>query len=203
MKNKTNATLILVSIITLCIVGGFYYLVTYVSGLSEKTTELKSEVESKQIKINHIQNVNKSAEKTSEDSVKIMDHFIKADGAIDFVSSVESTASDFSLKYNTNAIENVENEMLASQGKQILRISMSLSGGWKNILKFITYIESLPYAVKVEKVELSAGTAVVSVDAPVVPATSDKVVIKASPKETSWKLSIIFSIVKIKEKGGR
>ncbi|MCF7865753.1 MAG: type 4a pilus biogenesis protein PilO [Candidatus Pacebacteria bacterium] len=199
MKNKTNTSLILISIITLCVVGCFYYVVTYVSSLSQKSADLKGEIESKQIKINHIQNVNKSAEKTSGDAVKIMEHFIKPDGSIDFISSVESAAADFSLKYNTNSIENVEYEELSSQGKQILKISMSLSGGWKNILKFLTYIESLPYAVRVDKVEMSSGVAVENTETSTVD-SSGKASLKAVPTEISWKLSIIFSVVKIKEK---
>jgi Tfp pilus assembly protein PilO len=169
-----------------------------------KTAELKSEVESKQIKINYIQNINKSAEKTSEDSIKIMNHFVKADGAIDFVSSVESVASGFLLKYNTNTIENIEEETLAAQDKQILRVSMSLSGGWKNILKFLTYIESLPYAVRVEKAEITAEiTAESMVSSGDTSSANGSTGTKIQASESTWRLSLVFSVVKIKEKDNR
>lgn len=197
MKNKTNTTLILISITAIAVIGSFVYWISYIQGLSAKTAELKSEVETKQIKVNRIQNINKSAEKTSEDSVKIMNHFIKAGGSIDFVSAVESTAADFSLKYNTNTIENIENDVLSSQGKQILKVSMTLSGGWKNIVKFLTYIESLPYAIRVEKVDLTAEGVVFTGD------STDPANTKIQTTEPSWRMSLIFSVVKIKEKGNR
>lgn len=194
MKNKTNSSLILAVCIALITIGGFFYGVSYVDGLSMKTAELKSEVEVNQIKISHIQSVNKSAEKTSEDAIKIGNHFIKSNGSIDFVSQVESVATDFSLKYNTNSIENIEHDMLTSQGKDLLKISMTLSGGWSNILKFISYIESLPYSVRIEKVDLAAEGAVSAVA---------ENTIAVATKNPSWKLSITFSVVKIKENSGR
>lgn len=189
-------------IITLAALGGFSYLVSYVSGLSEKTAELKGDIESKQIKINHIQNVNKSAEKTSEDGVKILNYFIKPDGAIDFVSSVESTAGDFSLKYNTNSIDNVENDVLGGQGKDLLKMSMTLSGSWKNILKFLTYVESLPYAVQVERVELSSTSPIASNIAPA-GTSSSSAKAKVAASDSLWNLSITFSVVKMKDKPDR
>jgi Tfp pilus assembly protein PilO len=196
----------LVVIIALAALGGFSYVVSYISGLSQKTSDIKSDIESKQIKINHIQNVNKSAEKTSEDGIKIVNYFIKSDGVIDFVSSVESTAGDFSLKYNTTSIDNAGNDVLAAQGKDLLKMSMTLSGSWKNILRFLTYIESLPYAVRVERVELSssAASAVVASanDSSSVSSSSSAKSVKAkvSTPDSIWNLSIAFSVVKIKDK---
>lgn len=201
MKNKTSTSLIVVILITLSALAGLFYMITYVESLSEKTAEIRSDIEVKQIKIKHIQGINKSAEKTSEDGAKVMSYFIKSDGAIDFVSLVESTASDLSLKYNTNSIENISNDILASQGKDILKLSMTLSGGWKNILKFLLYIESLPYAVRVEKVELKSEGAVAPVSNSVTDVGPDQIV--SQPRESSWNLSLSFSVVKIKEKTGR
>lgn len=201
MKNKTSTSLIVVALVTLCGLAGLFYMITYVEGLSEKTAEIKSDIEVKQIKIKHIQGINKSAEKTSEDGTKVMSYFIKSDGAIDFVSLVESTASTLSLKYNTNSIENISDDILSSQGKDILKISMTLSGGWKNILKFLLYVESLPYSVRVEKVELTSEGAPAPVASSAEGISSEQSI--SQPRESSWRLALSFSVVKIKERVGR
>jgi Tfp pilus assembly protein PilO len=196
MKNKTNTYLILVTLIAIAATGGFSYAVRYISGLAEKTSELKTEIESKEIKIRHVLKTNKSAEKTSEDRIKLMQYFVKANGAIDFVSALEAQASNFSLKYNTNSIDNTETDALSSQGKQLLKISMSLSGSWKNIVKFITYVESLPYALNIEKAQLtSEGIKDVneSLDTSI---TSAKVVVK----ESVWNLLVNFSVITMKDR---
>ncbi len=162
---------------------------------------MREEIENKEIKIKRIQRLNTSADKTKSDRAMLLNYFVKPNGAIDFVSSLEETASNFNLEYSTNAIENVEAEVLASQDKQLLRIGMSLSGGWKNITKYILYIESLPYPIRVEKLELvSEGVVTKSVPAEssLASSTSKTITVK-SIVESKWKLGITFSTVMMKK----
>lgn len=207
MKNKTNIQVILSLCIALIAVSGFVFSSYYINGLTEKTSLLKEEIESKQIKIRRIQNLSKSAEKTNTDREKLASYFVESDKAIDFVSELEGVASNLGLQYSTNVIENVEMESLSLQNKQLLRINMTLSGGWRTILTYLLYIESLPYALNIEKLEM-ASEGIPTVNSQVetqtekVGASSTKpapVVVKA-PAESKWKLGITFSVVKVKDK---
>lgn len=203
MKNKTNTYVILASLLTLLSIGGFVYMVNYIDGLTQKSALLFGEIEIKEAKLRNIQNINKSAEKTTEDRETIMNHFVKADSSIDFVSMLESTAANFALKHSINSIENTEMESLATQDKQLLRISMTLTGGWRNVLKFLTYVESLPYALYIEKVELSSEGGVADVASTVVStqsasSTGENKTLVA--RQSNWKLNITFSVVKVKDK---
>lgn len=207
MKNKTNIQVLLALCAALLAVGGFVFSTYYIGGLTEKTSLLKEEIETKEIKIKRIQYLNKSAEKTNEDRTKLLDYFIKSDGAVDFVSSLEEVASSFNLVYSTNSIENTEIETLSAQDKQLLRVSMTLSGGWRNVVGYLLYIESLPYALNIEKLELvSEGVSPVfsSVSAPVSQtnqtAQPESTATTKAVSESKWKLGITFSVVKIKDK---
>lgn len=207
MKNKTNIQVILSLCIALIAVSGFVFSSYYIKGLTEKTSVLKEEIESKQIKIRRIQNLSKSAEKTNADREKMVSYFVESNKAIDFVSELEGVASNLGLQYSTNVIENVEMESLSQHNKQLLRINMTLSGGWRTILTYLLYIESLPYALNIEKLEM-ASEGVPAVNSQVetqtekVGASSTKpapVAVKA-PVESKWKLGITFSVVKVKDK---
>ncbi len=198
MKNKTNIYLILSCCAAILAIAGFVYGSYYISGLTAKTTALEGEIEGKEIKIQRIQNTNKSAERTTADRAKLSGYFVGMNDAVEFVSSLESAASGFGLSYSTNAIDNVESETLAAQGKQLLRVSMTLTGAWRNIIKYLLHVESLPYSINIEKVEL-ASEGGSSVPAPTAPAgTSTAAVSRAN--ESKWRLGIVFSVIKIKEK---
>ena len=116
MKNKTNLALILSCCCALVAIGGLAYGAYYINGLTAKTTKLEEEIGVKENKIKRIQNINKSAERTAEDRVKISNYFVGPNGAVDFVSSLEATASGLNLNYLTNSIENKENEALNLSG---------------------------------------------------------------------------------------
>lgn len=204
MNKKTNIQLIFSICLGLLAVGGFVYAAYYISGLTNKTSLLREEIENKEIRIKRIQRLNNSADKTKSDRAMLLNYFIKPNGAIDFVSSLESVASKFNLQYSTNVIENVETEILASQDKQLLRVGMSLSGGWKNVLKYILYIESLPYPITVEKLELVSegivGRPAIAESSPASPTSSTTKTIAVKPiVESRWKLGITFSTVMMKK----
>lgn len=201
MNKKTNIQLIVSICLSLLTIGGFVYAAYYINGLTEKTSLLREEIENKEIRIKRIQRLNASADKTKSDRSMLQNYFVKPNGAIDFVSSLEETASNFNLEYSTNAIENIESETLASQDKQLLRIGMSLSGGWKNIVKYILYVESLPYPISIEKLEL-VSEGIVARPVPTESSISSSTSKTITPKpvtESRWKLGITFSTIMMKK----
>lgn len=196
MKNKTNLSLIFSCLSALIAIAGFVFGSYYINGLTAKSSTLQEEIVNKESKIKRIQNINKSAERTAEDRVKISNYFVGANGAIDFVSSLESTAASLGLTYTTNAIDTKENEILVTQGKELFRTNMTLSGSWRNVIKYLLYIESLPFSIDIEKVELvSEGVSVAAVN----PDASSTAATR-SLSESKWRMNIAFSVIKFKEK---
>lgn len=206
MKTRTNIQVIFSLCVALIAVSGFVFSSYYINGLTEKTSSLQGEIETKQIKIKRIQNLNKSAEKTNADREKLVNYFVESNKAIDFVSELEGVASKFGLQYSTNSIENIEMENLSVQNKQLLRINMTLSGGWRTILTYLLYIESLPYALNIEKLEMLSEGVPINLQAKTqiegVEASSTKLmpIDTKTTVDSKWKMAITFSVVKVKDK---
>lgn len=206
MKTRTNIQVIFSLCVALIAVSGFVFSSYYINGLTEKTSSLQGEIETKQIKIKRIQNLNKSAEKTNADREKLVNYFVESNKAIDFVSELEGVASKFGLQYSTNSIENIEMENLSVQNKQLLRINMTLSGGWRTILTYLLYIESLPYALNIEKLEMLSEGVPINLQAKTqiegVEASSTKLIPidTKTTVDSKWKMAITFSVVKVKDK---
>lgn len=194
MKGQTNTYLILVILLTTFSVGSYTYFNWHISKLTNKIVEVKSSVENKQIKLRYIELVNSSAEKTVEERKRISDYFIKSDGSVSFVSYVEHVALSLGLKNSTNSIESIQVGTLIEQNRELLRINMTLSGDWLSLAKFIAFIESLPYSVKIDRIDLLNGTTTTPVS------TQDEVKTLKKPinKGTGWNMSVTFSVVKIK-----
>ena len=196
MKNQTNTYLILAVLLAGGSIIGLWYFSEYIYGLTEKTTELREQVETQELKIKRDQLLSKSAQNTNVERQKLSSLFIQPNASIDFVSSLEKSASDLSLLYSTNQIENISPDSLSSQGKELLKISMTISGKWSSVLRFLRYIETLPYVVKIERVDLVSGASVESTDPTTAPAKNVNINID---KSNTWKLQISFSVIKIKD----
>jgi Tfp pilus assembly protein PilO len=189
MRNKTNTYLILLIIIALSLVTAYAYLSVYISGLTDKTTEIKTDIESMRIKLAHTRKLNVSAEKTQDERKTVMSYFLNPDQVVDFVTNLESVAGNFGLLYTINSIENIDFGTLPESNKELLKVSMSLSGSWSTILRFLAYIETMPYAVHIDKLDINSN----STGAPASVGTSSKV------SNSTWSMSVIFSIIKNKE----
>lgn len=205
MKNKTNTYLILAIVLAGGSVTGLWYFSEYVNGLTEKTSLLKEQVETQELKIRRDQILSKSAQNTNIERQQLASYFIKQNASIDFISSVENTASNLGLSYNTNQIDNSTTENLSSQNKELLKISMTVSGKWSSVIKFLRYIETMPYSVKVEKVYLSTDIEATAQDSSSTVSPSNtadknaKVAATPTQKGSSWKLQVSFSVIKIKD----
>lgn len=188
MKRKTNTYLIILTILGVAITAGYVYLSFYIAGLTDKTAEIKTEIETMRIKLAHARKLNVSAEKTADERKKVMSYFLEQRQVIDYVTSLESVADSFGLMYTTNSIENTDSDTLSPNNKELLKVSMSLTGKWSSLIRYLSYIESLPYAVHIDKLDISTGGT-----------NSTTVIASSTNKEPSWSMSLIFSTIKNKE----
>lgn len=196
MKSNSKKYLIICSILAVISVVGYIFFTNYIAGLTDKTSALKSDIDLNQIKYFRLESLRKATENTSDQKQKITDLFVSTNKAVDFIGEVEGLAKASNLSYSTKSIENSDAGNLSEQNKDLLTITISTTGSWSNTIKFIRLIETLPYSVKVESVDLtSAGPSSASSDASVqsVESTSTPNVVSSK-----WTLTIKFSVIEIK-----
>ncbi len=174
----------------LAAVGGYVYGVRYVASLSERTSALKKDVEVIDIKYSHILSLEKAAKETGDETLRVNKILIPANGAIDFVSRIEASASQKGLTYNTDSIEARSVPDLESHGKELLVVSFTASGRWSSVVRLIKSIENMPHAIKFEKLDLI----MLGESQPAAGASST-----AAAIDRSWKASIIFTAIKVKD----
>jgi len=199
MGNKTFNLLIFASVSAAIMVGFYAYSVHYVQGLVDDTASLRSDIEQDQAQYQHLQVLHDAIASTGDDKQKITHYFVPAGGAVDFITSFEKAAVSSSLKFTTVSIDTSSIPELDSQGKELLDVVFSTEGSWSNTLHFLSLLESLPYSVSIDRVEVSS-----SGEAPsLVGSGSD--IQKGQPGKTvqpgpsDWKTSLSFRIVKIKD----
>lgn len=126
-------------------------------------------------------NAKKAENSTAIDASQLDDFFIPADGALSFVEYIENLAASSGLGYRINLFDADQNADMAKYDKEFLKTSLTTTGSLKNSRNFISLIQTLPYNVKITKVDLKKGA-----DASV----------GAAPSKESWTMIIDFSIVK-------
>lgn len=186
MKQKTTTYLISLSIVAIILIAGYVYVLYYIFGLTGKTTATKTEIESMRIKLAHARKLNVSAEKTSDERKRVMGYFLEQDQVVDYVTNLETVANSFKLEYNTNSIENTDSDTLSQNNKELLKVSMTLAGSWQSLIRYLAYMESLPYAIHIDKLDISSASNVT-------------VVSTTTPKTIVWNMSLVFSTIKNKE----
>ncbi len=198
MKSNTKTLSIFFVTLAVLSVASFVYGTRYIEGLISGATELKEDIEKLQVKAGHLKALHQAAQDTNDDKVKINSYIVQAGGSVPFITELENLASNIGLDYNTDRIETKSLPELDAQGKELLSISFTAKGTWTPVFKFIKLVESMPYSINIQKIDLFASVAdkKVVVD---VGTTSTTTVTRAPLKENNWKVVILFDVVKNKE----
>ncbi len=210
MNNTTKNLYIVMLIVALCAVGGYVYATRYVSGLTQKTSDTKEEIDNLEAKYNHLQALHKAAANTSDEKGKISSYIVRPGGSVDFITNIEQVAAASRLSYNTDRIEAKDVPELGDSQKELLEVAFSASGNWSDLVRFVKLVELMPYGMKIQRVEFtSLGKAPVAVSKVTASdignggaagvATSTMVIDKSSGRENRWNASILFDVVKNKD----
>ena len=188
MKNNTTKILILSIVLAVLLVGLYVYSTQYISGLVKKTAEIKEEIGKSQAVYKNAETIERSSRNIEIQKIKIASYFVPAGGAINFIADLERVAADFGLEYTTQNISEENTEELDHQGKGFLRVTFSASGSWKNIMRLLRFVESLPYGLSIDKVDLNTDKGV--------PGVEDA---SGNVSARKWSATMTFSVLKTKD----
>ena len=182
---KKNLTTLILSLLVLIAAGvGAELLFARTLSMKGQIVELATEIEGMKGEAEKLSSQQQVANTTGDEIKELDSFFVPADGALDFVEYVESLASASSLVYKIELFDVEQDAVLKEQGKELLRTSIRTTGSIKNIRVFLSLIESLPFNIKVTRVDLrrtvaQAGTTAV---------------------KDEWTMLIDFTAIKIMEK---
>ncbi len=197
MKTTTKTIFIIVTFLTLVCVGGYAYVTQYVSGLTQKTTEVKDQIDQLEAELGHLQALHNAAQNSSDEKAKINSFVIQPGESVNFITKLEQLAGSRGLVYSTDRIETKGSIDLDLYQKELLQVSFMVFGEWSEVYRFIKLTESLPYAITIERVELTTTKSDFSNVANVRSVSTSTKNIKSG--ENLWKMNILFDVVKTKD----
>lgn len=144
------------------------------SKLEGELTTLHQSVRDLEAQQKRILSVRDTAEASGSDVVVIDTYFVNDKGALDFVKYIENLAVSSGLTFKIDVIDTQANEALAASGKEYLKTAIRTTGSLSNIRIFLNLIESLPYNVKMSRVDVR----------------------KTGEGVRDWSMTVDFSVVK-------
>ncbi len=154
MKTRTTFVLSIVALITLIAIAGYYFLYAYIGGLSQQTADLNEKLQNTQVKYQRAEALHAIAESGTNEGQQLDQYFVQPNKEIDIVKSLEQLAVNLSLNSTTEVIESQDLAILQTQNKDLLHLTMNVTGRLSSVRKFQSTIESLPYNVRLNKVDL-------------------------------------------------
>lgn len=195
--------------LALLAVGGVIYTTHYIGGLAQRTEELKRYISEKQIVYRQAESLQKVAASAVDQKVQIAGYFVPAGNAVGFISDLEKIASGFGLEYTTQNIDQQNSDELNDHGKELLKLTFSARGSWSSLMRLLKAIETLPYGLRIDKIDLDTSPDSAPVVPVIVTASStgsgaqQAAIAAESAKKRVWSAIILFSVVKTKDNNAR
>lgn len=147
MKKRSITTLtsaILLNVVILVVLGLIFYEVRH---KNQQISSVQNEISFESKKIDRLKNLQTLVETTSGDRELLDHYFLSKDNLVEFISLVEQLAKDAGVKVG---LDNVGEEESENSQYLNLRMNISTSGSWSDVLRYIAMLENLPYVVKLD-----------------------------------------------------
>jgi len=152
IEKQTIVTVGVFSAIILLIVAGIIVPTAgYIKKLNDETTNLKNYLERKYESTVHL----KSSIKKIEEIKSIVDeypkYFFRPGDELVLITALENTAT------KNKVTQKIENSNLDQKNIDQVKITLSVSGDYENVLNYIADLEQLKYFINLEKIQITSG----------------------------------------------
>jgi Tfp pilus assembly protein PilO len=154
MNKRYFITLAIVFTLSVIAIGGAYMFHTKTIEIESELSSLHNEVQTLSIQANRVISLRQVATATGDDLEKLQVFFVAKDGALDFVKYIEGLAVSSGLTFSIDTVDEYADPALVPYDKTLLKMSVRTTGTKTRIRAFLSLIESLPYNVKIQRLDL-------------------------------------------------
>ncbi len=209
LKLSNTGTLVTIMLLAVILMAGiYYYFFNTLRKEVESSSSLANDTATLAVEENNLDSLRSTFSNTGNDQEKINSYFVQKDGAVDFINSIENLASSAHLVGKTDSV-NTTDMTPPSPMYELLHLTFSTRGSWRNTYYFLSLLESLPYNISIRQVGMhSAGDTTIDVLPVLTPDLSASsssstvltvVPIVTRPKPGSvWETNYDFTVVKLK-----
>ncbi len=182
-------------ILVLLMVGAYYYFFHELRVTGEKISTLSNETTSLLTEETNLNSLKAVFSDTTNERQKINSYFVQSDGAVDFITIIENLATFANLNHETQTV-NTEEENPSSANRERLHITFRTNGSWQNTYYFISLLESLPFQLTINQINLhsTGGTVAETISS----SSSTSISTVATKKSSVWETSYDISVTKLK-----
>lgn len=159
MKTRTTYTLIFFSILSAIFIAGYFLSISHIKSLGTNADKENSEVADLEVKYARATSLNAIAKSGRGDVERLNDFIVQPGGEIGVVKTLEQLARNLSLVSTTDSIDTQDIGTSTLKTKEFLHIVISTTGRWESTRRFLSLIETLPYNVKENRIDLFASGA--------------------------------------------
>ena len=132
---------------------GCYFLFKDIRLRNEHISKLSQEVSSLSSKQDYLVSTQKMIGSINQDIIRIDNSIITKDGDVAFIENLELIAKSNGLTLNIDSLVFEDDTKLTGAGLTTLKIKAKTTGNWSNTYRFLSQIESLPFKIKVNRLE--------------------------------------------------
>jgi hypothetical protein len=149
------ALIAVLSVLCLAAAGGYWFLYSGLSETNARSASLLGEIRAEEKRAEEARLLGDLVEETQAERAAIDAKFVGKEDIVPFIERIEATAKAAGIKADVASVDLAPVEGSASKEAVVLRLSAS--GSWRDTMHFAALLESLPYAINVKAVSLSAS----------------------------------------------
>lgn len=153
-SHSTKQIVILFAAIVFVLLGLHYFVFSFIKNTAVEVLTLERDVESMRTQVFEF------SKYTPEDLMALAQlvsaKFISRGDFVEFIQTIETKGRAQNLEVTVRSVATEpRSEDDDSDDKEILRLQLETTGSWANTLKFVNYLEHLPYKITVQGLKLT------------------------------------------------
>ncbi len=155
IKKKFYVTLAVFAVIFAAIVFILFpYLIGKIQNSSQELAKSKEDLATLQKKEQSIASLEKKYQEIKPGIDKINQSFVSNDDMLNLIIALENLAKQTDNQYEIKQIADMSRGAVASGDTKVINFQISLTGSFPNMLKFMAYLENVPYLSEVDILQI-------------------------------------------------
>ena len=155
MNFKSVKSLIIIVILNLVALTGYYFLFQDIKTEAKSASALTNTIDQGEQKNSRLSALRANIKETEGERQKLSTFLLPSDSEVSFIEVVEKLASKSGLSVKTNDVSSVAGD---SDATKIFKMQTQISGSWSNTMYFLSKLENLPYNIRVQNLSTSNQT---------------------------------------------
>lgn len=162
MKLSTKQTLLVVLLLLLFVMVGYYFLFDLIKSKNQKVSIFSQEIDLYLERESMRRTTEKTAEELSEKIQKLDSYFLHKDEVVPFIESIENAGGKSGVVVDIVSVDVTNDPTVNNSDRkdEMMDLRLSVKGSWGNVINFISYVENLPYKVDVSNVVFRRDSAI-------------------------------------------